>query len=468
MMLAVVCAGLPGWAGGRDAETAAARAARHARVAERRAGPAVIVHRGAWAVAPENSLAAYTAAMDLGADGCEVDLRRTHDGVLVMFHDDMLDRLTCGIGSVNDITFQEMLTLRPRRELGRNLFGGATTFSSVLDLARQRAMLLHLDVKEPGLEDDIARLLEEADAWEHVVSINTYNSSRLRQHPNFKPLAYKGPGLGDQRRDMDPAAVQAQLARPGQMIMVDDPRVAAYILKRPARLVAPMPVQGGDSPPKDTDSFPVEQWLARLKGGNAGTNAQHRMKSIIERAQAAQRLGESGESSPQSVAALEALVRHPTAHAAWRVHGLDASIAAWALGQLGATSSAPVLIEAFQSTGPVTNSLAGLRAKMHVLPALGELRCAMAKNFLLEYLAMNEAQARKSGPPQFEDATRALLHQQLSDAELAAVLRSANLAVRGTAILESLDRPTEQRSRVLNLAVPWALDLPRSPPGESR
>src|SRR5678815_3126144 len=66
------------------------RAERHARIAQRRAGPIVIVHRGASATAPENTIEAYAAAMDLGADGCEVDLRLTHDGVIVMFHDDML------------------------------------------------------------------------------------------------------------------------------------------------------------------------------------------------------------------------------------------------------------------------------------------------------------------------------------------------------------------------------------------
>ena len=81
-----------------DAESPTAREARHRRIAERRAGPMVIVHRGASAMAPENSLEAYSAAMDYGADGCEVDLRRTSDGVLVLFHDDMLDRLLDAVG----------------------------------------------------------------------------------------------------------------------------------------------------------------------------------------------------------------------------------------------------------------------------------------------------------------------------------------------------------------------------------
>src|SRR3954469_9418925 len=79
-------------------ESAQARAIRHQRLAERRAGPMIIVHRGASAFAPENTIEAYAAAMDYGADGCEVDLRLTRDGVIVMFHDDMLDRLTESFG----------------------------------------------------------------------------------------------------------------------------------------------------------------------------------------------------------------------------------------------------------------------------------------------------------------------------------------------------------------------------------
>ena len=109
-------------------ESDAERTARHLRVAERRAGTIIIVHRGASAFAPENSLAAYAAAMDYGADGCEVDLRRTRDAVLVLFHDETLEHLTCGFGAVSQLTYRELQALHSQRHL-----------------ARQRAMLLHLD-----------------------------------------------------------------------------------------------------------------------------------------------------------------------------------------------------------------------------------------------------------------------------------------------------------------------------------
>src|SRR5262249_47245803 len=153
----------------------------------RRAGTVVICHRGASAFAPENTLEAYSAALDHGADGCEVDLRRTKDGILVLFHDDMLDRLTDGFGTVSEVTYGELLSLKPQSvHRSSDAATRPPTFAALLELARRRAMLLHLDVKEPGLEDDIERLLDEADAWDHLVSVNASNAPRLSRHPRLK------------------------------------------------------------------------------------------------------------------------------------------------------------------------------------------------------------------------------------------------------------------------------------------
>ena len=56
--------------------------------------PLVLAHRGAAAVAPENTWAAIARAIDLGADGVEIDVQRTSDGVLVLVHDDDWRRTT--------------------------------------------------------------------------------------------------------------------------------------------------------------------------------------------------------------------------------------------------------------------------------------------------------------------------------------------------------------------------------------
>lgn len=467
-------------------EDARTREARHHRLARRRMGPAIIVHRGAHAFAPENTLEAYAAATDYGADGCEVDLRRTQDGVLVLFHDDMLDHLTDGFGTVSQITYYGLLSLRPRFR-----YGTATertrppTFAALLTLARQRSMLLHLDVKETGLEANIARLLDAADAWDHVVSVNTSTAPGLLRDPRLKPLRYKGPGLYDSRRDVDPQAVRDQLARPGEMIMVDDPRVAAHVLGRPPYEPVPLPSGLREAfPPAVAPDPPPAAFVptAHLHRVEARVDVTEVLKTgpdgspehILERAWAAQQLGYRRQRSAEVVRLLERQVRERSMHRDWMYHGLDGAMAARALGMLRSRESAPALIAAFRRIDPelakvanpefAANPLAwtDFRTKMYVLPALGELRCPASKAFLWEYVHLPLEKARELAPLLYEDATRALFAQELKQEEVESLLRSENAAVRGTAILECLDHPTPARRRALAAVHPWAEGLPRA------
>jgi hypothetical protein len=173
---------------------------------------------------------------------------------------------------------------------------------------------------------------------------------------------------------------------------------------------------------------------------------------------------------------LEAQLRHRSLHHDWRYHGLDGVMAAQSLVRLRATESVPVLIGAFRRVDPDLQKIAApqwgeyplawrdSRFKMALLPALGELDCPASRRFLLEYVAMDERRVRELASPQFEEATRALLRQDLTGEELKALLGHSNSAVRGPAILECLDQPTRKRTRALKSAAPWAMELPRARP----
>src|SRR5437763_3735854 len=100
--------------GDQPAESPADAARRHARVAERRSGVDIICHRGASELAHENTLEAFRATFELGGDGNEFDIRRTKDGVLVVFHDDMLDRRLDAYGDVSEYTWEELRRFRFR------------------------------------------------------------------------------------------------------------------------------------------------------------------------------------------------------------------------------------------------------------------------------------------------------------------------------------------------------------------
>lgn len=71
----------------------------------------VVAHRGANKFAPENTIAAYLKAAELGADFVEMDLRQTKDGEFVIMHDKNVNRTTNGKGNVADMTLEEIQQL---------------------------------------------------------------------------------------------------------------------------------------------------------------------------------------------------------------------------------------------------------------------------------------------------------------------------------------------------------------------
>lgn len=239
------------------AETGEARRKRHKLIARRRAGIPLLVHRGASKEAPENTLEAYGAAMDLGADGVEIDVRRSKDGVLYLFHDETLDRETNGSGKVKDVSYYELLKLTPKRIYGRSDNNThPPTLAAFLVLARQRAMLLHLDIKEAGIQNDLANMLEKMDMWDHIVVVNRRNADHLRppddsnqRDPNapynkVKLMSYKGwaPSLDGPDEEIVEAIRKWMPTEPGrQMVFCRDPRLSARAMGKKAIRPTPLP-----------------------------------------------------------------------------------------------------------------------------------------------------------------------------------------------------------------------------------
>jgi len=74
----------------------------------------LIAHRGASARAPENTLTAFRAALEDGADGVELDARLTADDVVVVLHDDDVSRVSGAAGRVSEMTFEQLRALLVR------------------------------------------------------------------------------------------------------------------------------------------------------------------------------------------------------------------------------------------------------------------------------------------------------------------------------------------------------------------
>lgn len=73
-----------------------------------------IAHRGAKGYAPENTMTAFRRAIELGADGIELDVHLSADGQIVVLHDTTLDRTTTGSGAVADMSWEAIVSCPTR------------------------------------------------------------------------------------------------------------------------------------------------------------------------------------------------------------------------------------------------------------------------------------------------------------------------------------------------------------------
>ena len=101
----------------------------------------IYAHRGYSAAFPENTLAAFQGALDLGVYGVELDIHSSADGVPVVIHDEDLARTTNGIGLVTSKAAAELAAL----DAGNGQ--GVPTFEDVVTLAKGR---LHFDIEIKG------------------------------------------------------------------------------------------------------------------------------------------------------------------------------------------------------------------------------------------------------------------------------------------------------------------------------
>ncbi len=192
--------------------------------AERKAGVAVMLHRGCADLAPENTLDALELSFVLGADGVEIDLRRSADGTIILLHDDWIDRVLDGWGRAEQLTYEELLAYSPPLRNRR-----VATFKEVLDLCRRYHGLLHLDIKVPGIDVEILRQIEEAGLAENVVTVNAAHAGAIK----LKTMPSNG-SLIHGNDDFDVPGIRKKLAgAKAGTFLVDDPRATLSALRRP-------------------------------------------------------------------------------------------------------------------------------------------------------------------------------------------------------------------------------------------
>lgn len=104
----------------------------------------VVAHRGDWREAPENSVWAVKKAIEKGVDMAEIDLAMTKDSVLILMHDNTIDRTTTGKGKPSDFTLAEIKKLHLRDGLGVETQMSVPTLQEILEISDGK-ILLNLD-----------------------------------------------------------------------------------------------------------------------------------------------------------------------------------------------------------------------------------------------------------------------------------------------------------------------------------
>jgi glycerophosphoryl diester phosphodiesterase len=163
----------------------------------------VIAHRGASGFAPENTLAAFRKAVELGAGFVETDLQLSRDARLLALHDDTLDRTTNGRGAVSAKTLEEMRRLDagswfrpPGHKQAAPEFAGERipTIEEVLAFGREHDIGLHLEIKTTGpsgAEHAIVGALHTADEIPRSVVLS-FEPTTLRRVRELDPLVVTG------------------------------------------------------------------------------------------------------------------------------------------------------------------------------------------------------------------------------------------------------------------------------------
>jgi glycerophosphoryl diester phosphodiesterase len=153
----------------------------------------VIAHRGSSSEAPENTLAAFEAAVRTGADAIELDVRLTADGEPVVIHDATLDRTTDGTGPVAAITLADLRAVdagwrftpdKGRTHPCRGTDTRIPTLGEVL-WAFPRLNIL-VEIKEPPAQEAVRRVLVQEDAAARCVVASEHREALLTfEQPPF-------------------------------------------------------------------------------------------------------------------------------------------------------------------------------------------------------------------------------------------------------------------------------------------
>ena len=139
----------------------------------------VVAHRADWRSFPENSLEAIQSSIEMGVDMLELDVQRTKDGVLILMHDQKLDRTTTGQGNIAETTWEEISKLNLKNHKGEVTSYKVPKLEDALLLCKDRIMI-NLD-KADRYFDEVFALLDKTGTGDLIVMKGGQPADQVRE-----------------------------------------------------------------------------------------------------------------------------------------------------------------------------------------------------------------------------------------------------------------------------------------------
>ncbi len=154
-------------------------------------------HRGARGYAPENTMASFQMALDMGVDGIELDVQMTKDGRVVVCHDHSIDRTSNGTGWIIEHTRDELRELDFGSWFSPKFAGEKIpTLREVLQWAFPTRLIINIEIKNgpviyENIEEKVSALIRECRMVDRVIVSSFYHPSLVRMK-QLDPLLKTG------------------------------------------------------------------------------------------------------------------------------------------------------------------------------------------------------------------------------------------------------------------------------------
>ena len=148
-------------------------------------------HRGASEYAPENTLSSFYLGLMQGANGIETDVQKTKDGVLVLFHDDTVDRVTDGHGKLADFTLDDLKALKVTGNAPHGFFDRILTFEEFLQKFSAYDLHFAIELKGPDVETESLSLIKKFGIL-HKTTFTSFQFDYIKKIKALDPAARVG------------------------------------------------------------------------------------------------------------------------------------------------------------------------------------------------------------------------------------------------------------------------------------